>query len=87
MESMFVIKRVISSANWVNLIPESPIIILWILGFSLVHIAKCSTDMINKYGEMGHPCLTPHWGLNHSEISPDDSDLMLSCQILRKLFK
>ncbi len=31
--------------------------------------------MINKHGDMVHPCLTPSWGLNHSEISPffDDS--------------
>ncbi len=33
-------------------------------------MAKSSTAMVNKYGDMGHPCLTPHWGLNHSEISP-----------------
>ncbi len=33
-------------------------------------MAKISTVMINKYGDMGHPCLIPHWGLNHSEISP-----------------
>ncbi len=70
MDSMLVIKQVISSANWVNLISEFPILIPWILGFSLMLMAKSSTAMINKYGDIGYPCLTPCWGLNHYEILP-----------------
>ncbi len=31
---------------------------------------KSSTAMMNKYGDKGHHCLIPRWGLNHSEISP-----------------
>ncbi len=33
-------------------------------------IASNSTESKNKYGEIGHPCLTPLAGKNQSEISP-----------------
>ncbi len=40
------------------------------LSFSLMLLASNSTTIINKYAEIGHLCLIPCFGWNHSEKFP-----------------
>ncbi len=44
--------------------------IFFILGFYLMPIARSSTTIMKRCGEIGQPCLTPCMGLNQSEVSP-----------------
>ena len=51
--------RLVSSAYCEIFCSLLPILIPLIFSFSLMAIANVSTAIINKYGDSGHPCLTP----------------------------
>lgn len=57
-------KLMVSSTNWLILYTTFPI------GFCLIFNARISVAIMNRYGEMGHPCLTPLWSWNQSELTP-----------------
>ncbi len=55
-------KQLVSTANWLIFISIPSTMIPLMLSFSLMLIASNSTVIINKYAEIGHPCLTPCFG-------------------------
>ena len=59
-----------SSANWLSLISEPKILIPFMIEFCLILFDRISAVMINRYGETGHPCLTPLEGFNQSVAKP-----------------
>ncbi len=61
--------KVVSSANCVIFKILPLISISFILGFSLMTMARSSTAIMKRYGEIGQPCLTPRMGLNQSDVS------------------
>ena len=61
--------KLVSSANWLSLISEPKILIPIMVEFCLILFDSISVR-INRYGESGHPCLTPLEGLNQFVASP-----------------
>ena len=51
--------RLVSSAYCEIFCSLLPTLIPLIFLYSLMAIANVSTEIINKYGDSGHPCLTP----------------------------
>ena len=56
--------KLLSSANWLSLISEPKILIPLMIELCLILFDSISAVKINRYGESGHPCLTPLEGLN-----------------------
>ena len=51
--------KLVSSANWLSFISEPKILIPFMIDFCLILFDSISAVRINRYGESGHPCLTP----------------------------
>ena len=62
--------ELVSSANWLSLISEPKTLIPFMIEFCLILFDSISAVKINRYGESGHPCLTPLEGLNQSVAKP-----------------
>ena len=63
--------KLLSSANWLSLISEPKILIRFMIDFWLILFDGISAVVrINRYGESGHPYLTPLEGLNQSVAKP-----------------
>ena len=62
--------KLVSCANWLSLISEPKILIPFMIEFCLILFDSISAVRINRYGESGHPCLTPLEGLNQSVAKP-----------------
>lgn len=54
-----IVMILVSSAYWLTGVDFGSSYIGGILGFLLMYSAIISTPVINRYGDSGHPCLTP----------------------------
>ena len=62
--------KLVSAANWLSLISEPKILIPLMVEFCFILLDSVSAVKINRYGESGHPCLTPLESLNQSVAKP-----------------
>ena len=62
--------KLVSSANWLILTSFPNKLIPLTRLFCRILAAKISTPRTKRYGESGHPCLTPLEGLNHLVTKP-----------------
>ena len=62
--------KLVSAANWLSLISEPKILTSLMVEFCSILLDSISAVKINRYGESGHPCLTPLDDLNQSVAKP-----------------